>query len=90
MKKQDFIKGQELVKGKEIEWYRINCDLYGNPRYVIHFSSLGIELEDYGKIKGLKKYRAKWFGGGYVFTSYEIKDDILYALKMVEQYYKYK
>lgn len=81
-------KGIEVIGGKEIEWFRILNDNNGNPRYVVHFLDLGIELEDYGKIKGLTKYRAKWFGGGYVFQSYSIKDDILYAIEKVENYYK--
>lgn len=90
-KKRNYIdKGIELINGKEIEWYKIENDINGNPRYVIHFSDLGIKTEDYGKIKGLKKYRAKWFGGGYVFQSHSIGFDLTVWLKYVDHYYKTK
>lgn len=67
--------------GRSFTFYRIDNDTNGNPRYVVHFLTLGIELADYGKrtpkIKrsGLAVYRAKWFGGGYVFQSYNLKSD---------------
>ena len=49
---------------------RVNNDSNGNPRFVVHYLSLG--LDDYVSISkfGLDKYRAKWFGGGYVFSYY--------------------
>jgi hypothetical protein len=56
---------------------RITNDKYGNPRYVVHFLALG--LDDYiniTPITGFKKYKGKDFGGGYVFTSYNVKEDI--------------
>lgn len=64
------------IEGNEITVYRIKLDANGNPRYVVHFLDLGIEPADYGKIPFLTKYRAKWFGGGYVFQSYNIQDDL--------------
>lgn len=71
----------EMVKlnnGEEITVYKINNDVNGNPRFVVHFLSLG--LKDYVSISketGLQKYRAKWFGGGYVFSTYRGLDDKL-------------
>ena len=66
--------------------YQIECDIYGNCRYVIHFAAIPfrnqreneplfeyiLAHEEYAK-KALygKKYRAKWFGGGIVFTAPE-------------------
>ena len=66
---------------KTIEFTRVNNDVYGNPRYVIHFLSLLNEdeqtLSNYGlavkranKLGG-KKYRGNDFGGGIVFQSYD-------------------
>jgi hypothetical protein len=75
------------VNNEEIEVFQIDNDLNGNPRYVVHFLSLGIKLADYGKIKGLVKYRAKWFGGGYVFQSHHVKEDLEWMLKQVNKYY---
>ena len=58
-----------------------NCDLYGNPRVVVHFSCLltdkeyndmsiseGYNLAHKRALKlGGKIYRGKDFGGGFVF-----------------------
>jgi hypothetical protein len=79
----DYIK----VNGEEIQYYRIDNDVNGNPRYVVHFTALGIELADYGRIPGLTKYRAKWFGGGYVFQSYNLESDLSYYISKVNHYY---
>lgn len=64
-----------------IEIFKIESDKNGNPRYVIHFLSLDIPLENYHnwsnrKKTSLKIYTANWFGGGYVLTSYSIERDL--------------
>ena len=62
-----------------ISFWRVNNDINGNPRYVIHFLDIA---EDYrtalniSRRIGGKIYRAKWFGGGIVFQSYNIESDI--------------
>ena len=74
------------VQGKEIEAFRIPNDTNGNPRYVVHFRDLGIDLWDYdniNKLYGFNKYRAKWFGGGVVFQSYNIEDTLNFVLDKV-------
>lgn len=76
------------VQGKEIKAFRIPNDTNGNPRYVVHFRDLGIDLWDYdniNKLYGFNKYRAKWFGGGVVFQSYNIADTLEYALDKVKE-----
>ena len=76
------------VQGKEIEVFRIPNDTNGNPRYVVHFRDLGIGLWDYdniNKLYGFNKHRAKWFGGGVVFQSYNIEDTLNYALDKVKE-----
>lgn len=75
------------VNGQEIPYHKIDHDINGNPRRVVHFLDLGVELDDYGKIPGLEKYRAKWFGGGYVFQSYNIQEDLNHMLNKVKNYY---
>ena len=45
------------------------------------------KLKDYGKISGLSKYRAKWYGGGYVIQSYSIEEDLKFYIKKVKQFY---
>lgn len=75
------------VNGNEVTATRIYNDTSGNPRYVVHFLDLNIKTDDYGKIKGLTKYNAKWYGGGYVFQSYNIADDLIWAFNKVDEYY---
>lgn len=75
------------VQGNDIQAFRIENDNNGNPRYVVHFSDLGISLWDYddiNKLYGFKKYTAKWFGGGVVFQSYNIQDTLEYACSQVK------
>lgn len=79
--------GIEQVADYDIEWFRIDNDYYGNPRYVVHFGDLGIEQQDYGKVKGLTKYKGDWFGGGYVFQSYSLPETFTHALDLVDSYY---
>lgn len=75
------------VQGNEITAFRIPNDVNGNPRYVVHFMDLDIKLADYdniNKLYGFNKYRAKWFGGGIVFQSYNIADTLEYAYTQVK------
>ena len=88
MKKNYLYTETHTVHGKEIEVFRIPNDVNGNPRYVVDFYDLGIGLWDYDKINmmyGFNKYRAKWFGGGVVFQSYNIEDTLNFALDKVKE-----
>jgi hypothetical protein len=76
------------VDGESIAYHQVDHDYNGNPRYVVHYLSLGVELNDYGRVPGLKKYRAKWFGGGYVFQSYNLESDLRWALHQVKRFYE--
>ncbi|WWT40205.1 hypothetical protein [Staphylococcus phage PT94] len=76
------------VENRYFEIFRISNDVNGNPRYVVHFRDLGIDLWDYdniNKLFGFTKYRAKWFGGGVVFQSYNIAETLKYALDKVKE-----
>lgn len=88
MKKNFKYEETVTVNGNEITVFRIENDNNGNPRYVVHFSDLGISLWDYddiNKLYGFKKYTAKWFGGGVVFQSYNIEETIKWALETVKE-----
>ena len=88
MKKNYVYKEITTVQNKEIEVFRIPNDVNGNPRYVVHFLDLNIKLSDYdniNKLYGFNKYRAKWFGGGVVFQSYNIQDTLNFALDKVKE-----
>jgi hypothetical protein len=60
-----------------ITFTRVKNDVNGNPRYVCHFTALGATYAqacaNANKIGG-RKYTAKWFGGGIVFTSYSLDE----------------
>lgn len=82
-----------LPEWQQIELTRINNDTYGNPRYVVHYSSLLTEKDDSlhynsrysvalnrAKRIGGRKFHNKQYGGGIVFQSYntdELKKDII-------------
>ena len=56
---------------------RVNNDVNGNPRYVVHFLTISNNYDDaliLAKKIGGKKFHNKQFGGGIVFQSYNIKD----------------
>ena len=69
----------EKVSG--IEFFRINNDKNGNPRYVVHYLDIPVDEdvpvfnkyeEALNKARqiGGRKYTAKWFGGGIVFQAH--------------------
>lgn len=95
MKRKLFIKGDDMmanekiinVDGEQVKVYRIDNDVNGNPRYVIHFLDLGLKeyaANDLTRKAGLKIYRAKWFGGGFVTQSYNIEYDIQNAVNIIK------
>lgn len=66
----------KLSNGDEIAVWHVNNDANGNPRYVIHFLDICNDYAKAAKIAnkiGGKKYTAKWFGGGIVFSSYNVQ-----------------
>ena len=67
------------IDDNRIDVYRVNNCRNGNPRYVIHYLELGDTYETaLAKARGLggKAYRAKWFGGGIVFSSYALEKEL--------------
>ena len=72
---------------KTIELFKVKCDVYGNPRVVVHFINLLKDEELKGGLAeaykiahkranalGGKVYRGRDFGGGFVFQSYNNQD----------------
>ena len=95
------------VNGETFTLYRVENDINGNPRYVLHFLDILSKDEQaalYEETVALKKaspnewipfvrvayeaaiakarkvggkvYRAKWFGGGIVFQSHNMRLDL--------------
>lgn len=72
-----------VVEG--IEFYQVNHDHSGNPRYVFHWSKLAdtyTQARILAKQIGARIYRAKWYGGGLVFTSYNLERDAKTILEL--------
>lgn len=61
--------------GNQYECTRVNNDINGNPRYVIHFLTIQNDYQsnELTKKAGLKRFHNKQYGGGYVFQSYNIQ-----------------
>ena len=59
---------------------RVNNDVNGNPRYVFHFLALADRYAEAvtvaGKLVGGRKYHTKSYGGGIVFQSYNVQNDL--------------
>ena len=67
---------KEIVDG--IEFHNVDNDVNGNPRYVFHFLNLAdtyAEARRLARIIGASPYRAKWYSGGFVMSSYNLKSD---------------
>ena len=76
----------EYVSPKGIRYWRVDNDIYGNPRYIVHYLDISTYADngnatDYASGQaarfsaarhrvGGRRYRAKWFGGGIEFQSY--------------------
>lgn len=72
------------VNGNEIPYVRIDNDVNGNPRYIIHFIYFGdtyAEAISKSRKIGGKKYRAKWYGGGIVISSYNLQSDLEFMME---------
>ena len=61
----------------QIPFTTINSDVNGNPRYVCHWISLGTDTYEQAlsiaRTVGGKKFNNKQFGGGIVFSHYNLE-----------------
>ena len=60
----------------EVTVHQVTNDANGNPRYVIHYLDIADSYSDalnlIRKIGG-KMYTAKWYGGGLIFSTYNLE-----------------
>jgi len=71
---KDYLISKNILK-ERINFERINNDINGNPRYVIHFLNLDSCYEralKKAKNLGGRKFDNKSYGGGIVFQSYNL------------------
>ena len=68
---------------ESVEVWRVENDVNGNSRYVFHWLSFAREGEWYDDVVkrlqkrfGVRKYRAKWFGGGIVMSGGNLTHDL--------------
>ena len=65
--------------GYLIPYEKITHDRFGYPRYLVHYTDLGLRQYDsiIGRVTGLKKYRGKTKGDGlYTLTSFSLAEDL--------------
>ena len=71
---------------KEISFYRMNSDTYGNPRYACHWLEFNTNTYEEAIYKakkiGGRKFHNKQFGGGIIFQSYNLIDEVESILKI--------
>lgn len=88
-KKKYFLYEEQVnYNNEEITVNRIVNDTNGNPRYVISYYLLGLtenEFDNANKLFGFSEYRADWFGGGLVFQSYNIEEDLKYVSEKIDK-----
>ena len=79
--------GISSTGGYLIPYEKISHDRFGYPRYLVHYTDLG--LRQYGSIIGrligLKKYRGKTKGDGlYTLTSFSLAEDLEQIIRTVK------
>ena len=82
-------KGQGITPtgGYLIPYEKISHDRFGYPRYLVHYTDLGLKQysDTIGKITGLKKYRGKTKGEGlYTLTSFSLAEDLEQIILIVK------
>ncbi len=83
---------------EKLNWTRVNNDVNGNPRFVVHFIHITPDRYDKEDISdsykhtikfanklGGKKYHNKQYGGGIVFQSYNLKHTEDFILKKIAE-----
>ena len=59
------------------DFFRVNNDVNGNPRYVIHFLAFAGDYDTARRVAnsiGFRVYRGRDFGGGFVGMSYNLEN----------------
>ena len=82
-------KGQGITPtgGYLMPYEKISHDRFGYPRYLVHYTDLGLKYysDTIGKITGLKKYRGKTKGDGlYTLTSNRLAEDLEQIILIVK------
>lgn len=80
---------------EDVMFYCVDNDSWGSPRYVVHFlafldgkEDLNLSVEQSKRAAlnrarklGFRKYRAKWFGGGFVISTSRNLDAVARDIK---------
>ena len=79
--------GGILSDGKEIRIEKITPDRFGWPRYLVHYTSVGLTSmnDNARKATSLKRYQGKKRGPGLlVLTSFDIVGDLEAAINIIK------
>jgi len=69
------------------EFFRVNNDVNGNPRYVLHFLAFASNYSEaytIARAAGFKEYRGKNFGGGFVTQSYSLPETCSFIQRCID------
>lgn len=82
----------------QFDWTRVNNDVNGNPRFVVHFLDIMPKKFAYGDVTqkydatvkwanklGGKRFHNKQYGGGIVFQSYNLDETERYIIEAMKR-----
>ena len=81
------VSGITPTGGYLIPYEKISHDRFGYPRYLVHYTDLGLRQYDsiIGRVTGLKKNRGKTKGDGlYTLTSFSLAKDLEQIILIVK------
>jgi len=70
------------------DFFRVNNDYNGNPRYVIHFLAFDSDYDTAKRLAnsiGFSVYRGKNFGGGFVSQSYNLENTAEQIIDLIKE-----
>jgi len=76
------------VNGQDYPVYCFGNDFNGNPRYIVHYLDIGLAdhvASEKTRAAGLRLFHGRAFGGGFTFTSYDVKSELAFILKKLSE-----
>ena len=72
------------VNETPVRVHRTTNDVNGNPRYIVSWLTLGLDSYEHTpetRRNGMRKYSGKAYGGGFVFSTYNLQDTLSNFIK---------
>lgn len=78
------------MENNKVQFYRVNSDNNGNPRYVCHYLVMADNYNHAIKLAnsiGGRKFHNKQFGGGLVFQAYSLDNLVMHINRVTGKQY---